>query len=100
MITKVEIAAKDPMGNVARPGYQILQLWFASADGSQIDASKFMDAARNGVYVTGDDGSQTKTYAYGMVSGKYLVGFTPPTSAHKFVLHWPNNPPIELEFTT
>jgi hypothetical protein len=48
------------------------------------------------VYVTGDDGSQTKSYSGGLLRGELFVGFTPPESAKMFTLTWPGNPPIEL----
>lgn len=96
VITKVEIVSEDLFGNKAAPDYQILLIWFESADGTEIDGGDFFEA-RKGVYVTADDGSKSESYMGGLDAGKLFVGFTPPTVAHKFVLHWFDNPPIELE---
>ena len=95
VITKTEIAAKNPSGDIAAPGYQILNVWLKPADGSKIDGSTFFDASK-GAYVIGDDGSKTERYMGGLVSGKLMVGFTPPDTAHKFTLFWPGNDPIKL----
>jgi hypothetical protein len=95
VITKAEIAINNPTGDVAAPGYQILNVWFKSADGSKTDGSTFY-AASNGAYVISDDGSKTERYMGGLVDGKPMVGFTPPLTAHKFTLYWPGNDPIEL----
>ena len=93
IITKVEIAAKDPAGNEAAPGYKILLVWFEGANGDEI--GDFFEASEN-VYITGDDGSKTERYFGGIALGELVLGFTPPTAAQKFTLHWPDNPEIEL----
>lgn len=98
VITKAEIVDENPMGQKAAPGYQILNVSFESADGSPIDGGDFYDASRE-VYVTGDDGSKTKSYMGGLVSGELIVGFTPPVSAQTFTLYWPGNDPIELDLS-
>jgi hypothetical protein len=92
-ITRIEIATKDPAGNEAAPGYQILLIWFEGANGS-VEGDLF-EASEN-VYIAGDDGSETKRYFGGLALEGHVLGFTPPTSAQTFTLHWPDNPPIEL----
>ncbi len=93
IITKIEIAAKDPADNRAATGHKILLVWFEGANGEKI--SNFFEASEN-VYITGDDGSKTERYFGGIASGELVLGFTPPTTAQKFTLHWPDNPEIEL----
>ena len=93
IITKVEIPIKDPAGNEAAPGYKILLIWFEGANGS-VEGDLF-EASEN-VYITGDDGSETKRYFGGIALGGLVLGFTPPTTAQEFTLHWPDNPPVEL----
>ena len=93
IITKVEIAAKDPAGNEAASGHKILLVRFEGANGEKI--SNFFEASEN-VYITGDDGSKTVRYFGGIALGELVLGFTPPTTAQKFTLHWPGNPEIEL----
>jgi hypothetical protein len=94
-LTKAEVATENVMGDQAAPGFQLLNVWFESADGSAIDGSAFYDESK-AVYVMGDDGSKTNSYLGGLVSGQLLVGFTPPESAHTFTLYWPGNEPVEL----
>ena len=94
-MTKARIASKDAFGNQAAPGHQILIVYFESADGSGIDASAFYDESKD-VSVIGDDGSETKSYTGGLLSGQLMVGFTPPDAAQSFILVWPGNDPIEL----
>jgi hypothetical protein len=48
------------------------------------------------IYVTGADGSRTKIFSGGIYNGEFFVAFTPPESAHDFVLDWPDSPPVEL----
>jgi hypothetical protein len=95
-ITKVEIATKDPAGNEATPGYQILLIWFEGAKGS-VEGDLF-EASEN-VYIAGDDGSETKRYFGGLALEGHVLGFTPPTTAQTFTLHWPGNPPVELDLS-
>jgi hypothetical protein len=92
-------------GQVARPGYQILVVTL-SGEG-EIDVDSLM-AASEGVYVIGSDGSRTNrfmagssTVASGEESGhpSCRIGFTPPSSATGFTLHWPGNEPIALELS-
>ena len=85
ILTEAEIANADAFGNTAAPGYQILNVYFKSADGSEIDGSAFYDESKN-VSVMGDDGSETKSYTGGLLSGQLMVGFTPPDTAHSFTL--------------
>jgi hypothetical protein len=98
IITKAEIVSEDMFGSKAAPGYQILYVWFKSADGSTIDGGKFLDASE-GVYVIGDDGSKTERYLGGLMSGSLMIGFTPPVSAKEFTLYWGDNDPIKLSLS-
>lgn len=98
IITKVEIVSEDMFGSKAAPGYQILYVWFESADGSEIDGGAFLDASE-GAYVLGNDGSKTERYLGGLMSGSLMIGFTPPVSAKEFSLHWGNNDPITLSLS-
>ena len=94
-MTKAKIASKDAFGNQAAPGYRILNVYVESADGREIDGSAFYEESRD-VFVIGDDGSETKSYTGGLLSGQLMVGFTPPDTAHTFTLVWPGNDPVEL----
>jgi hypothetical protein len=47
-------------------------------------------------YITASDGSRTKGAGGGLMSGKWFILFTPPTSASNFTLNWFDNPPITL----
>ena len=95
VITKAEVASEDPFGDKAAPGYQIINIYFKSADGSEIDGSAFYNESQN-VSVIGDDGSETKSYTGGLLAGQLFAGFTPPDTAHSFKLVWPGNDPVEL----
>jgi hypothetical protein len=90
--------SEDLFGSKPLPGYKILLVWFEAAEGSSVNRDGFYDASRN-AYITGDDGSQTNSYMGGFMSGQFVAGFTPPTSAHTFVLHWDDNPPVELKIS-
>ncbi len=79
------------LGDEAAPGYKILLVWFDSADGNV--KGDFYDASE-GVYITGNDGSETKKSVGGIAFGKPYLGFAPPTTAQEFTLHWPGNPPV------
>jgi hypothetical protein len=92
-------------GQVAQPGYQILVVTFLGE--GEIDADSLMEASE-GVYVIGDDGSRTERFMAGsstVTSGEGVgspscrIGFTPPSSATGFTLHWPGNEPIVLELS-
>lgn len=98
IITKAEIVSEDMFGSKAAPGYQILYVWFESADGSEIDGGAFLDASE-GAYVIGDDGSKTERYLGGLMSGSLMIGFTPPVSAKEFTLYWGDNDPIKLSLS-
>ena len=92
-ITNVYIPSKDMSGDEAAPGYKILLVWFDSADGNV--KGDFYDASE-GVYITGNDGSETQKSRGGIAFGDPYLEFVPPTTAQEFTLHWPGNPPIEL----
>jgi hypothetical protein len=103
-VTKVEIVNSFPLGcdpvanpfscSVARPGYIILVVWLKNVDeNTSIDS---MELINKPIYVTGSDGSRTKIFAGGIYNGELFVAFTPPESAHDFVLEWPDAPPVEL----
>jgi len=94
-VKKVGFLSKDTLGNVPKPGYTILWVWFTSLDGGYPEGSNLFEDSRD-VYVVGDDGSETKSYLGGLVQGELVVGFTPPASAKMFTLIWPGNPPVEL----
>jgi Tol biopolymer transport system component len=98
VITKAESVSTDITGNAPAAGYQILQIWFDGADGSEVDTSGFFDALE-GVILVGDDGSQTERYSGGGVNGKLLAAFAPPAAARKFWLYWPGNLPVEIKLT-
>lgn len=91
-------------GQVAQPGYQILVLTFRGE--GEIDSDALMEASE-GVYVIGDDGSRTERFMAGtsnitseeVASARCSIGFTPPSSATGFTLHWPGNEPIILELS-
>lgn len=92
-ITNAYLPAKDMSGDEAAPGYQILLVWFDSADGNAI--GDFYGASE-GVYIAGDDGSETQKSLGGIAFGVPYLEFVPPTAAQEFTLHWPGNPPVEL----
>lgn len=99
-ITKAEIVEElDFGGQRAAPGYQILLVRLKSAKAVSEDERDMIMGASEGVYVIGNDGSKTERFMGGWENDPNLftVGFTPPDSASKFVLHWPGNDPIELE---
>lgn len=96
-ITKAEIVSEFPEGYGAAPGYQILVVWFKGADGEIIDTGDFITASA-GVYVIGNDGSNTVQHMSGLYSGDLFVAFTPPVTATSFTLHW-NDKSIELDLS-
>lgn len=93
IITNAYIPAKDMVGDEAASGYKILLVWFDSADGNA--KGDFYDASE-GVYITGNDGSETQKSRSGIAFGDAYLEFVPPTTAQEFTLHWPGNPPVEL----
>jgi hypothetical protein len=99
VVTKAEIVNEDMFGSKAAPGYQILYVWFESADGSEIDGGDFLDASKGVAYVIGDDGSTTERYLGGLMSGSLMLGFTAPVSAKEFTLYWGDNDPITLSLS-
>jgi hypothetical protein len=99
VVTKSEIVSTDMFGSAAAPGYQILYIWFESADGSEIDGGDFLNASEGVVYVIGDDGSTTERYLGGLMSGSLMLGFTPPVSAKEFTLYWGDNDSITLSLS-
>ncbi|GEM_PF-3198394 len=101
-VTKVEAVNTFPPGcapvgfgcSQAAPGYVILVVWLEKADeGMSVDD---MELISKPIYVTGSDGSKTKIFAGGIYNNELFVAFTPPESAHDFVLEWPDAPPVEL----
>lgn len=103
VITEVKFVSKDAEGKTASPGYQIFNILFKNADGSDINLPEFFTASQD-VYIKGDDGSKTTMYTVGLaqasagyfLTDEGLIGFMPPANAHKFTLFWPGNAPIEL----
>lgn len=98
IVTKAGIVSEDMFGSKPAPGYQILYVWFESADGSEIDGGAFLEASE-GAYVLGDDGSKTERYLGGLMSGSLMIGFTPPVSAKEFTLYWGDNDPVKLSLS-
>lgn len=101
-VIKVEVVNTFPPGcapigfgcSQAAPGYVILVVWLEKADeGMSIDSSELINKP---IYVTSSDGLKTKIFAGGIYNGGLFVAFTPPESAHDFVLEWPDAPPVEL----
>ncbi len=99
-ITKAEIVETlDFGGQQAAPGYQILLVRLKSTKAISEDQKDMIMGASEGVYVVGNDGSETERFMGGWESDPdlFTVGFTPPDSASQFTLHWPGNDSIELE---
>jgi len=94
-VAEAEIVETLPgSGERAMPGYQILLVWFEG----DIEGGDLFEASE-GVYVTGDDKSQTDRFMAGTVQQRLCVGFTPPSTTKTFTLSWPDNPPIKLVLT-
>jgi hypothetical protein len=97
-IIKAETADKLPSTEQrAKDGYQLLLVWLEG------DTNKRADLTTEGVYIIGDDGSETHVAVSGVSmleeetsELKFLLGFTPPITAKTFTLYWPDNPPVEL----
>lgn len=94
-VTEAEIVEALPgSGERAMPGYQILLVWFEG----DVEGGDLFEASE-GVYVTGDDKSQTDRFMAGTFQGRLCAGFTPPSTAKTFTLSWPDNPPVDLVLT-
>jgi hypothetical protein len=100
VITKVEIADQDPLGNRPERGYQIVFVWFESASGNDVDRSSLWEireeTLEENAYVLGDDGSRSECRAIGATDSQFFLGFHVPTTASEFTLYFYDNPPIEL----
>jgi VHL beta domain len=83
-----------PFCDTANPGYEILVVWLKVASGNQ---AAIVTELRNAkVVLVASDGSQTKPYSVGLLSGRLFLAFTPRSTSHGFKLIWPGNPPIPL----
>lgn len=83
-----------PFCDTPNPGYEILVVWLKVVSGSPAAISNELRNAD--VVVVASDGSRTKPYSGGLLSGRLFLAFTPRSSAHGFKLLWPGNPPIAL----
>lgn len=81
--------------SVAKSGYQVLIVWVAPPEEFEGNLKQAMTAEKP--YVSLEDGSQLDFAISGIASQRYFLAFTPPSSETNFTLHWPDNPPIELE---
>lgn len=104
-IDGVELSDRFPPGcnpnsftcDRAAPGYQILIVWLAPADGrAPGDVRNLFDASRD-VYISWDANSREKRYTGGLLSGRLVMAFTPPAGLRTFTLVWPGNQPIAIE---
>jgi hypothetical protein len=86
----------------ADPGYKILEVVLAYPDGSKItsdtlDLNDFVAAQREaGVYILGDDGSQTTNPMAGFMMDGFVMGFMVPETLTSYQLVWPGNNPISI----
>lgn len=78
------------------PGYQILIVWLAPADGRAAGTVSGLFEASKGVYITWDDDSREERYSAGLYRGRLFIAFTPPAEPKTFTLVWPGNPPQTL----
>jgi hypothetical protein len=100
IITKVEILSSLPGCDEtycvrAAQGRKLLVVWLERLDGGDlVDVTDFLSQS---ISVTASAGSSADigAAAFDRSVGSYVV-FAPPRSAHDFILHWPNNPPVEL----
>jgi hypothetical protein len=104
LVEEVELSDRFPPGcnnppspgcDQVQEGYIVLVVWLKSADGSDSGTINLFEESK-GVYVIGDDNSQTDRFLGGLMNGRLVVAFTPPASAKNFKLVWHDNPPIEL----
>jgi hypothetical protein len=101
-VRNVEVVDRFPPGcdpgglgcSQAAPGYIILIVWLENVDEKvSLDSGEWINMP---IYVTGAEGLRTKIFAGGIYNGELFVAFTPPESAHDFVLDWPDSLPVEL----
>jgi hypothetical protein len=52
--------------------------------------------ARIGVYILGDDGSETISPMADWVDNEFVMGFRLPETVKTYQLIWPDNPPIVI----
>lgn len=96
-IAGVETGDCDPFARRVVPGYQVLTVVLAPADGrTPAEVGMKLLEASKGVQVVADDGSRTDRFGAGLADGRLVVLFTPPASSNRFNLAWPENPPLPL----
>lgn len=108
-IVQVEISDRFPPGctpatpgcQQAASGYKVLVIWLNPKDSlDPMEGGIRLQKDASSAYLTASDGSRTKGAGGGLISEKWFILFTPPTSASNFTLDWFDNPPIKLGTST
>jgi len=79
----------------ALPDCRILLIYLEKADGSAIDLAKD-GAGFSGIFIHGEDKSETLSTMGGFVEDKFAIGFQIPKTVKTFKLVWHDNPPLMI----
>jgi hypothetical protein len=82
-------------GETPAPGFRILLVGLARADGAPIDLEAFQPA-QLGSHILGDDGSETISPMAGFEGAEFVMGFRLPEAVKTYQLVWPGNDPVPI----
>jgi hypothetical protein len=83
-------------GTPSLPDCHILLVFLDKSDGSRVDLKRD-GAAFSGIFIHGEDGSETLSTMGGFVEGDFAIGFQIPKSVTTYKLVWGDNPEVFIE---